>query len=672
MKIPGFKSGKKKLKQVISKYEQQISTLTVDHLRKLHKLTLEKDQAEQKLEIQKNDYENWKTNTGLGIERMKNEFGTLQKEKKKNENDLMEKNQKILVLEESKKNQQTAIERQEREIKSIQKEIQQERQNNFRKEQEINALRRASTTSTNQLTLKDKQIEKMQEELKNHEENTNRKERELLRIQKDKELAVKEITSKNREIGLIIASKKEDEQKISKKELELRKIKEESMKKDELIEEISQQIKKMEKVNQQEIEKIKAEYLAEISDVEEKVQAATEKNKLYLMKLGEKEIESKELTEKLNQINQDFQEKQKEYEHEVEILGETLRKEKTMNEAQIASLQSALLKNLATINYHERFPKSSSLTLHQQDFSHSFNVQFLGARGAGKSSLINKLRKILKVNQLNGVEYTKDGKTHIDSKAETGHSEKTMETGFFDVSSAFETEIEQTIIDNVFFVDQPGIGGYKINRAGYLAKFGPGHFDLTFVLGSSGLNEDEKFIFKHLNMYNRDLVFVRSKVDADLVVSDSESEDEPDERYNDLKKENEKLISELSEDHKIHSYYIGRPSSNYPDYQGLIRLIKERICSERFLLNDSLKIALANKRFTKPGQKSLGGNNFEEPSLETQDLLIKNKFSENEKDVSVEKISSFHEKREFWEKFAKERAERVLNSFRPSQSFTYV
>ena len=321
MKIPGFKSGKKKLKQVISKYEQQISTLTVDHLRKLHKLTLEKDQAEQKLAIQQNDYESWKTNTGHGIERMKNEYGTLQKEKKKTENDLIEKNQKILVLEESKKNQQTAIERQEREIKTIQKEIQQERQNNFKIEQEINALRRASTTSTNQLTLKDKQIEKMQKELKNFEENTNRKVQELLTIQKDKELAVKEITSKNREIGLIIASKKEDEQKISKKEQELCKIREESMKKDEMIEEISQQIKKMEKLNQQEIEKIKAKYLAEISDVEEKVQAATEKNKVYLMKLGEKEIESKELTEKLNQINQDFKEKQKEYEQEVEILG---------------------------------------------------------------------------------------------------------------------------------------------------------------------------------------------------------------------------------------------------------------------------------------------------------------------------------------------------------------
>lgn len=52
-------------------------------------------------------------------------------------------------------------------------------------------------------------------------------------------------------------------------------------------------------------------------------------------------------------------------------------------------------------------------------------------------------------------------------------------------------------------------------------------------------------------MYNRDLVFVRSKVDSDLVVSDSESEDEPDERYNDLKKENEKIISEISEDHKV-------------------------------------------------------------------------------------------------------------------------
>ena len=35
---------------------------------------------------------------------------------------------------------------------------------------------------------------------------------------------------------------------------------------------------------------------------------------------------------------------------------------------------------------------------------------------------------------------------------------------------------------------------YAEKRAGYLEKFSPGHFDLTFVLGQNGLNEDAIFL----------------------------------------------------------------------------------------------------------------------------------------------------------------------------------
>ena len=35
---------------------------------------------------------------------------------------------------------------------------------------------------------------------------------------------------------------------------------------------------------------------------------------------------------------------------------------------------------------------------------------------------------------------------------------------------------------------------YAEKRAGYLEKFSPGHYDLTFVLGQNGLNEDAIFL----------------------------------------------------------------------------------------------------------------------------------------------------------------------------------
>ena len=38
----------------------------------------------------------------------------------------------------------------------------------------------------------------------------------------------------------------------------------------------------------------------------------------------------------------------------------------------------------------------------------------------------------------------------------------------------------------MFLVDQPGIGGLKITEAAYLEKFGPGHFNWTFMLGEKG------------------------------------------------------------------------------------------------------------------------------------------------------------------------------------------
>ena len=51
-----------------------------------------------------------------------------------------------------------------------------------------------------------------------------------------------------------------------------------------------------------------------------------------------------------------------------------------------------------------------------------------------------------------------------ESKAKTGLVETTEQTKFFNFSSAFKEKLEGSDYDNVFFVDQPGIGGAKINR----------------------------------------------------------------------------------------------------------------------------------------------------------------------------------------------------------------
>ena len=62
----------------------------------------------------------------------------------------------------------------------------------------------------------------------------------------------------------------------------------------------------------------------------------------------------------------------------------------------------------------------------------------------------------------------------ISAKANTGAQETTLETHFFDVTSKIDSMPER--YKNVFFCDQPGIGGLKVTEADYLAKFGPGKF----------------------------------------------------------------------------------------------------------------------------------------------------------------------------------------------------
>ena len=100
--------------------------------------------------------------------------------------------------------------------------------------------------------------------------------------------------------------------------------------------------------------------------------------------------------------------------------------------------------------YDVCFAKSEKLREHLDKYPKSFNIQIIGERGVGKSSLINFLvRKKLNLKNL--------------KKAKTGTTETTIDTSFFNVTEAFN-KVLTPHTTNVFFVDQPGIGGAKINR----------------------------------------------------------------------------------------------------------------------------------------------------------------------------------------------------------------
>ena len=115
-----------------------------------------------------------------------------------------------------------------------------------------------------------------------------------------------------------------------------------------------------------------------------------------------------------------------------------------------------MLKIVEKKNYESHYPMPEVLRLHQEENPLSFNIQILGCREAGKSTLINQFMKKLKFSKV----------------AKTGVNETTKETAFFDITDKIQDKPQR--YGKVFICDQPGIGGLEVTEAGYLNNFGPG------------------------------------------------------------------------------------------------------------------------------------------------------------------------------------------------------
>ena len=105
------------------------------------------------------------------------------------------------------------------------------------------------------------------------------------------------------------------------------------------------------------------------------------------------------------------------------------------------------------LSYNRFFPKSRFLARHEIEYPRSYYIQFVGARGVGKSSLINRLSK-------------RNFKVPKPKTAKMGVVETTERTEFFDITSSFifEGKLKKNFVDRVILCDQPGLGGADINR----------------------------------------------------------------------------------------------------------------------------------------------------------------------------------------------------------------
>ena len=149
------------------------------------------------------------------------------------------------------------------------------------------------------------------------------------------------------------------------------------------------------------------------------------------------------------------QEKQK---LEFLTLMDKMKRDQEEREIEHAKKQRELLKLVEKKNYEAHYPIPEGLKEHKQQNRKSFNIQVLGCRGAGKSTLINDIMRSLK----------------LPGRVETDLVECTKDTAYLEITDAIINKPEK--YGKVFICDQPGIGGLEITEAGYLQDFGPGSF----------------------------------------------------------------------------------------------------------------------------------------------------------------------------------------------------
>ena len=250
---------------------------------------------------------------------------------------------------------------------------------------------------------------------------------------------------------------------------------------------------------------------------------------------------------------------------------------------EIEELKKAAEGHAADAHLRTNFKESSELKNMRDLHPNAIFIQITGNTGTGKSTLMNDL-----IEHICG---------EVDSSREckTGTKECTTETKFIDVSKEIMPLLQEYISANclfnenveIFFCDQPGIGGVKVPTRSYFTKYSPGRYDFTIMTTANRITDDEYCIMTHLERYNKEFVVVKTMCDLPIfgMVTEDVKKKRIDKKdklaiqnarlihFDKIKKEfNQQLKDMLKQEIGAETYYVGIEDNIEPVYLDLDKL----------------------------------------------------------------------------------------------------
>ena len=187
-------------------------------------------------------------------------------------------------------------------------------------------------------------------------------------------------------------------------------------------------------------------------------------------------------------------------------------KREGLAQQEIEELKKAAEGHASDAHLKTNFKECTELRRMRDLHPNAIFIQIAGNTGTGKSTLMNDL-----VEQICG---------EVDTAREckTGTKECTTETKFINVSKEIMPLLQEYISTNclfndnieIFFCDQPGIGGVRVPTRSYFTNYSPGRYDFTIITTANRITDDEYCIMTHLERYNKEFVVVKTMCDLPI------------------------------------------------------------------------------------------------------------------------------------------------------------